>query len=172
MNYFPRLNSERLILKKLEAENLTALTRLANNKKVSDQIVNIPHPYTDINASMRLGYVTKGFKEGSRYCFSIFTKDRMEFIGEISLHETDKENSVAELGYWIGEPYWNKGFVGEAVAPVVQFGFEKVGYQTIYATVRTGNIASERVLVKNGFEKFKEDALQKAYKISKEGIMK
>ena len=168
MNSFPILNSERLILKKLEAENLSALTRLANNKKISDQIVNIPHPYTDINASMRLGYVTKGFKEGSRYCFSIFTRDRMEFIGEISLHETDKANKVAELGYWIGEPYWNNGFVGEAITPIVRFGFEKASYETIYATVRIGNIASERVLVKNGFEKFKEDALQKAFKISME----
>ncbi|NJB87746.1 RimJ/RimL family protein N-acetyltransferase [Lewinella marina] len=165
MPAFPRLITDRLLLTQLTVDHLPALTRLANDRSVSDHVVNIPHPYTEINASLRLGYVAQGFREGSRYCFAILLGEEREFVGEVSLHERDRANRVAELGYWIGAPYRGRGYATEAVAAVLEFGFARAGYATVYATCKPGNAASEKVLENNGMHIFKENALQRAYRL-------
>lgn len=57
----------------------------------------------------------------------------------------------AELGYWIGEPFWNKGLMTEAIAAVVKFGFEKLQLSVIHATCHEENAGSIAVLAKNNF---------------------
>lgn len=168
MNVFPTIYTKRLILTQLTFEYLPALVKHANNQQVSANIVNIPHPYTDITASMRRGYVTKQFKDRTAYCFVILLRDTQEFIGEISLHVRDKSNGVAELGYWIGEPFWNNKYASESVEAVLEFGLVTLKYQTIYATCHPENIASKRLLIKHGMKKFKETTSQLAYKIMQE----
>jgi len=56
----------------------------------------------------------------------------------------------AEVGFWLGEPFWNQGFVAEALELVLRFGFETLGLQKIYAIHLTKNPASGKVLQKNG----------------------
>jgi RimJ/RimL family protein N-acetyltransferase len=60
---------------------------------------------------------------------------------------------IAEIGYWIGEPYWGKGIAGRAVALITANGFGELNLVRIYAGVFDFNIASMKVLEKNGFQK-------------------
>ncbi len=168
MLVFPKLYTKRLALTQIAVEHLADLERLANNPKIAAQIVNIPHPYTSINASMRLGYVAKGFKEKTRFCFAIIRKEDHRFIGEISLHLVQPKEQIAELGYWIGEAYWNNGYISEAIAPVVDFGLNQANYQTIYATCKVSNLASQRVLEKNGFSVKSQNPQQLIFTITKQ----
>lgn len=149
MDRFPVLYTEQLELRQINAGDITSLVNLANNKHIADQIINIPHPYEEHHAVHRLRYVFSGFKEKTHYAFAIILRDADQLVGEISLHL--KPNAEAELGYWIGEPYWNRGLATEAIAAITSFGFNKLGLLRIYAECRRNNTASIKVLLKNKF---------------------
>lgn len=152
MDAFPELNTKRLKLRKIRVEDIEALVRYANNKKISDHIINIPHPYQEPNAVFRISYVHQGFVAGTRYVFAIAIKESDEFIGEISLH-LEKDKNIAQLGYWVGEPFWSKGIATEAIEAILKFGFHRLNLDSIYATCHVENAASEKVLLKNGMKK-------------------
>ena len=70
-------------------------------------------------------------------------------IGAVGLR-IEREDQRAELGYWIGRPYWNQGYCTEAARAVLDFGFEQLGLNRIYASHFTRNPASGRVMQKLG----------------------
>ncbi len=152
MTDFPELFTNRLKLRKIQAEDIDALVKYANNKKIADNILNKPYPYQEPDAVFRISYVVQGFKSKSRYVFTIVLKELGTLIGEISLH-LNSQHTIAEMGYWVGEPFWNKGIATEAVAAVLAFGFDVLKLDTVYATCKEENAASEKVLLKNGMTK-------------------
>ena len=81
--------------------------------------------------------------------FAIVLLDRGVLCGSTGLG-IDAENANAELGYWIGLPYWGKGYCTEAVQAVVQYGFEVIGLHRIQASHFSDNPASGRVMQKIG----------------------
>ncbi|MBO9198653.1 MULTISPECIES: GNAT family N-acetyltransferase [Niastella] len=149
MDRFPVLYTNRLELRQINASDITSLVKLANNKSIANQIINIPHPYEEYHAVNRLSYVYRGFKEKTHYAFAIILRDEEQLVGEISLHL--KPALSAELGYWIGEPFWNRGFATEAIETITAFGFSKLGLTRIYAECHRDNLSSIRVLMKNNF---------------------
>lgn len=153
MDTFPQLDSPRLSLRKIQPDDLPALVKYANNKKIADQIVNIPYPFREPQAAFRIGYVLKGFKNKTYYVFAIIHKERNELIGEVSLHLMDKHQAHGNLGYWIGEPFWNQGIATEAIRAVIQFGFQQLDLDLIYGDCYESNLASQKVLTKNGMVK-------------------
>jgi RimJ/RimL family protein N-acetyltransferase len=152
MSAFPELYTTRLKLRKLNIEDLPSLVKYANNKNVSKYILNIPYPYNEYDAVFRISYIHQGFKTNTRYIFSITLKGENELIGEISLH-LDNSKKWAQLAYWIGEPFWNQGFITEAIKPVLKFGFEKLNMDLIFATCDEDNIGSIKVLENNNFNR-------------------
>ncbi|MCB0637238.1 MAG: GNAT family N-acetyltransferase, partial [Lewinella sp.] len=150
MLIFPILHTERLILRQLRSEDLPALARHANNRKIAEQIINLPHPYGEPQAAMRMAYVVQGFKERSRFVFAIIHREREELIGEVSLHLHGEK--TAQLGYWLGEPFWGQGLATEAAKAVLTFGQETLALDRIEGSCYIDNPASERVLRKIGLQ--------------------
>ncbi len=145
------------ILRPLQESDLERLTQLANNRKVSINLRDgFPFPYSIEDAkrfkSMVDGHATlKLF--AIEYCG--------EYVGNISLSVcADVYRKSAEIGYFIGEPYWNKGIVTCAVKLMTEWGFNNLDIVRIYAGVFEFNKASGRVLEKCGF--VKEAVLKKA----------
>jgi len=171
MNIFPQLYTDRLLLRKIQVEDIPSLVKYADNKKISDHIINIPYPYREPDAAMRISYVHQGFVAKTRYVFAIILKKQEEFIGEISLH-LDRANEIAELGYWIGEPFWNRGIATEATEEILKFGFEQLNLKAIYATCNIHNKASWKVLLNNGMVKNRMTGNIVHYSISKEAYTK
>lgn len=167
MDAFPELYTPRLKLRKIGPDDIPLLVLYANNKKISDYVLNIPHPYTEPDAVFRISYVVQGFRNKSRYVFAIELKERNEFIGEIGLH-LDNDGKLAQLGYWIGEPFWNKGFATEAVRAVLKFGYEKIGLEKIFATCHEDNKASARVFLNNRMEHNVLNGNIRQYRMDKE----
>ena len=149
MDSFPEINTNNLKLRKLCPDDIPSLVKYAGNKKIADQVLNIPHPYGEFDAVFRISYVVQGFKNKTRYAFAITLKETNQLIGEISLH-LDHEKRNAELGYWVGEPFWSQGIATEATMAIVKFGFETLELHKIYATCHVDNEASVKVLLKNG----------------------
>jgi len=151
VNYFPILYTERLILRQITADDIQSLVKYANNKNISNYVLNIPHPYEEHHAVYRLSYVYQGFKNKTHYAFGIINREPQEFIGEVSLHLDS--NNTAQLAYWVAEPYWNKGIASEAAGALLDFGKSQLPLSRIYAEFEETNTASERVLMRNNMKK-------------------
>ena len=163
---FPTIHTSRCILRKMSIEDAPSLVKHANNKKISDYIINIPYPYDEPQAVFRLSYVVQGFKNKSRFVFAIVLKENKEFIGEISLNLD--QHHRAELGYWLGELYWGRGLMTEVITSVLKFGFSNLHLKTIFATCHVENMASSKVLVKNGMKPIQENGNVVLFSLSRE----
>ena len=152
MEVFPELITGRLKLRKISIEDIPSLVKYANNKKIADKILNIPYPYQEPDAVFRISYAYQGFKNKIRYVFAIIFQENEELIGEISLH-LDNSKKIAQLAYWIGEPFWSKGIATEATGAILKFGFDNLNLHMIFAECVAENKASEKVLLNNGMIK-------------------
>jgi RimJ/RimL family protein N-acetyltransferase len=165
MEVFPELYTKRLKLRRIQIEDAPSLVKYANNKKISGHILNMPYPYQEPQAVFRVSYVVQGFKNKTRYVFYNIIKQ--EFIGEISLH-LEGQQGMAQLGYWLGEPFWGKGIATEAAEAVLKFGFEKLNLKLIFATCHVENKGSEKVLLKNDLKKQSVNGNVMLYSLTKE----
>ncbi|PWN68470.1 N-acetyltransferase [Chryseobacterium phosphatilyticum] len=150
MGNFPILKTERLILSQLEEKDIPFIVDYLQHRIYSDFTSNIPYPYTENDAKLWVKLSQEAFEDNSGYTFAVRNKEE-ELIGAIGLH--DREDDKAELGYWIGIPHWNKGYITEAARAIVDFGFKELGFNKIFATHLPHNPASGKIMEKIGMEK-------------------
>ena len=153
MTNFPTLETERLILNRPTENDLGDLILHLNSDNVfSENTLNIPFPYQNENAEFWIHeLVNKGFEEKKNFTFAIREKENPKLIGAIGIH-LDKVHLKAEIGYWIGKDFWNKGFVTEAVREIIRFGFQDLGLNKIYATHFPHNPASGKIMQNCGMK--------------------
>lgn len=145
----PTLKTERLILRPFRAADASAVQRLAGDREVASTTINIPHPYEDGLAERWLAHHRQAFVDGKQAIFAIVEKVSKALLGTISL-TIDGRHRHAEMGFWIGKPYWGKGFCTEAAREMLRYGFEQQDLNRIYASHLTRNPASGRVMQKIG----------------------
>ncbi len=152
MNKIPKIETNRLILQQITSNDIPKIIEYAGNKKVADMTLNIPHPYKEQDAVFWINSANEGLKNRTQYTFGIRIKTSNQFIGGIGLKVNNRFNR-SELGYWVAEPFWNTGYTTEAVKAILKFGFEVLNLNKIFATHLTENIASGKVMIKNGMIK-------------------
>jgi ribosomal-protein-alanine N-acetyltransferase len=143
------LRTARLLLRSFEREDVPAIVRLAGTNEVAATTVNIPHPYAEDDARGFVAKASEDFRAGRSVSFAISISPGRELCGAVGLHIAEA-HSHAELGYWIGVPFWGRGYATEAANAAVAFGFETLCLHRIYAHHFAGNTASQRVLEKIG----------------------
>jgi RimJ/RimL family protein N-acetyltransferase len=144
----PVLQTERLRLRPPELTDAPVIQALAGDRRIAETTLNIPHPYSEDAALMWIMGSRQRLQDGSDYTFAIIRHSDQQFIGAVGIHPG--HNRQAEIGYWVGVPYWGQGYATEAARCVVQFGFEVLGLNRIYATYFAHNPASRRVMEKSG----------------------
>lgn len=149
MNELTQRKTERLYLRRMLISDFPSLIKYINNPVIAENILNIPYPYSEEDAIARLNLILKGLKEESRYIFAIVWPRTNELIGEIGLH-LDTQNNKAEMGYWVGGPFWGMGIATEAAKEILKFGFDNLRLNKIVATHFLDNPSSGRVLEKIG----------------------
>lgn len=142
-------NTARLLLRSFAPEDAPAITRLAGAKQIAATTLRIPHPYSEEDAKTFLATAEEDYASGGSVSFAIALRPAGELCGAIGLQKAAAHNH-AELGYWIGLPFWNKGYATEAARAVVVFGFQELLLSRIFAQVFAGNVSSQRVLEKLG----------------------
>ncbi len=144
------LKKDNIILRQLKDSDKIILAKLANNKNVWDNLRDyIPYPYSIENAEL---FINQTRNEDIQLTFAIdFGEDLSGIIGLIK--QTDVYKNTAEIGYWIGEPYWNKGIATIAVELITEYGFKELKLNRIHTGIFEYNLASMKVLEKNGFQK-------------------
>jgi ribosomal-protein-alanine N-acetyltransferase len=149
MPNLPTMTTARLRLRPLVAEDAPEIRRLAGAREVAATTLNIPHPYPDGAAESFIARQAQGWAEGTDATFAIDERVGGALVGGIGLRVV-RDHQRAELGYWIGVPFWNRGYCAEAAAEVLRFGFEELGLHRIHASHFGNNPASGRVMVKLG----------------------
>lgn len=135
-------------LRSLVDQDHTELVMLANNKKIWLNLRDIfPHPYSEIDGHVFMKIVNKD-KINLRSVIDVNGK----FAGMIgAFPQSDVYKFTAELGYWLGEPYWGRGIMTEAIRLKCKQVFEETNINRIFAAVFNYNKASAKTLEKNGF---------------------
>ncbi len=145
----PTIETERLILRPFTLTDAPDVQCLAGARDIASTTLNIPHPYEDGMAEQWIGTHQEKYEKGEGLILAIVLRSDQSLIGSIGLN-IDQQHENAELGYWIGKPYWNKGYCTEAAEAVVRYGFEVLGLNRIHASHLKRNPASGRVMQKIG----------------------
>ena len=125
-----------------------SLLNHANNRKIWENVRDhFPHPYTLPDAERWIFHASTNLQDT---VFAIIVNGNA--VGSIGLiAKEDVYRKSMEIGYWLGEEFWGKGIITEAIGAITAYGFSKFDIVRIYADVFEWNAASARVLEKNGF---------------------
>ncbi len=147
----PVLTTKRLLLRPFEISDAATVQKLAGDPKIYEMTTNIPHPYQGGMAETWIKSRLEEFQKGNGVFLGITLISSNELIGCISLGANPAHNR-AELGYWIGVPYWNKGYCTEAAREIAKYGFNTLGYQKITSSHLEKNPMSGKVMQKIGMK--------------------
>ena len=145
------LKTERLLLRPLCRADIPALLPLIGAREVAATTLRIPHPYTQEDAEKFLDYSEGVWQKAEGARFGVFRREEERLCGGIGLHTT-REHNHAELGYWIGVPFWGNGYCTEAAREVLKYGFGTLKLNRIHSGHFSNNPASGRILQKIGMK--------------------
>jgi len=144
------IKTKLFILRPLKKGDEPAIFKHVNNPKIADAVLEIPYPYKlkDAVKWVKDNLPEYKKKRPKKFNFGIVIGDQV--VGAIGLTNITKHK--AEIGYWLGEKFWGKGIMTQAISFVTKYGQEKLGLVRIYGHAFPFNKASMRVLEKNGYQ--------------------
>jgi RimJ/RimL family protein N-acetyltransferase len=148
----PILRTDRLVLRPFTLDDAARVRALAGAREVYATTLNIPHPYDDGIAESWIRSHQPQFEIGQGVTLAVTLETDGLLIGAIGLL-IQTAHRRAELGYWLGVPYWNHGYCTEAARAIIGYGFDVLGLHKITSRYILGNDASERVMIKAGMRK-------------------
>ncbi|WP_158729947.1 GNAT family N-acetyltransferase [Flavobacterium sp. I-STPA6A] len=151
-NPFPDLETDRLILRRVNAGDVKEILMLRSNPETMQYI---PRPLlkTDEEALEHIAMIDQKIEANEGINWAITLKDSPKLIGIIGHYRIKPEHYRAEIGYMLLPDYQKRGIITEAVKAVVHYGFNDLKLHSIEAVIAPENIGSAKVLEKNGFIK-------------------
>ena len=140
----PVLATARLVLRAPRQGDANAIAALAGDLRVAANTARIPHPYGVTDAEQ---FIAAADKRGGEASFVVMRGDTL-----IGVCGFDCRDDGIELGYWLGVPFWGRGFATEAVRALIDYAFGDLHCETLQAGARVTNPASRRVLEKCAFQ--------------------
>ena len=148
----PTLETERLLLRPFALTDAPRVRELAGDPAIADTTLNIPHPYKEGMAEEWIATHLPKYRTGEQVDLAITAKESGDLVGAIGLN-IDQRFQRAELGFWIGRGFWNRGYCTEAARAVIEYGFRHLSLNRIHAHHFGRNPASGRVMVKIGMSR-------------------
>jgi len=145
----PTLQTLRLNLRPFDLSDAKEVQRLAGNAMVAATTATIPHPYPDGVAEEWISSHGKAFECGVAVDWAIEIQSSKQLIGCISFG-VNKANCRAELGYWVGEDYWNHGYCTEAARAAINYAFITLKLNKVTSRHIAENPSSGKVMIKAG----------------------
>jgi RimJ/RimL family protein N-acetyltransferase len=146
MDQIRQIDSDRLLLRALDLKDAERVTELLSDKSIYLMTSRIPYPYTLDSAKE---FISMLKESDTNIVWGIVLKETETLIGAIGLIVNPQDEN-AELGYWIGKEYWGNGYCTEAAKEAVNYAFEKLKLNRLYANHFLQNPASGNVLKKIG----------------------
>jgi RimJ/RimL family protein N-acetyltransferase len=142
------IETARLLLRLPDFADVAAMAQLANDPAVATMTARMPYPYARSDAEAFLRLQQEARRGGRELVLGIADKADGAFVGCIGLDFSAAKS--AELGYWIGRPYWGQGIATEAARAMIDHAFETTRIEAVTGSCRVINDASRRVLEKCG----------------------
>ena len=139
--------TDRLILRPFAPADAGAVQAFCSDREVARMTSRIPHPYPEVAAAAWIASHAEAADRGEEFDFCIAREDTV--VGTTGLLR--KADRIYELGYWLGKPYWGRGYATEAARCLAGFAFRELGAVRLTAGHYLDNPASGRVLEKCGF---------------------
>lgn len=149
MKNIPTLKTERLTLRPFRLSDAKEVQRQAGNPKVAATTGTIPHPYPDGVAESWISQHQTWFENGQAVDWAIELNGSKSLVGCMSLG-VNKANQRAEIGYWIGEESWGKGYCSEAAKAAIRYAFEEMNLNKITSRHMLENPVSGKVMQNAG----------------------
>ncbi|MBC8048036.1 MAG: GNAT family N-acetyltransferase [Fimbriimonadaceae bacterium] len=149
---FPIVETERLILRQLQADDAGAIYSLRSDERVNE-FIDRPKTTTILQAEKFIDKINTAINNNESLYWAIILKEKNVLIGTICLWNISKENYTAEIGYELNPHYQGKGYMQEALSKVIEFGFSIMQLQTIEAYTHAQNNRSAKLLEKNNFKR-------------------
>lgn len=149
---FQNIETERLLLRRLDENDAEEVFAMRSNPEIMKYIPR-PLAKTKEDALEHIATIEGKIVDNTGINWGITIKGNPKIIGIIGHYRISPENHRAEIGYMSLPEHNGKGYITEAIKAVVAYGFEQMNLHSIEAIIDPGNIASERVLQKNGFVK-------------------
>ncbi|MFC3417894.1 GNAT family N-acetyltransferase [Salinicoccus hispanicus] len=146
-----KLITERLLLRSLTVDDAPIIEKLASDYEVAKSTLNIPHPYPEGSAKKFIEHILSAEKNNKVAAFGIIEKETSLLIGLINLNLSEPFDR-GELAYWIGKEYWGKGYGTEAARKLVDYGFNHLRLNKVFAASFTSNPGSWRIMEKAGLK--------------------
>ena len=146
---FP-LHTARLLLRAFTLDDAADVQRLAGDRIIADTTRVVPHPYLDGMAEDWIKTHEDPSKATLQIQLAVEEVATGSLAGAISLVDLNHQDSRAEMGYWIGQPYWGKGYCTEASQTLLNYAFNALELHRVTAKYLRRNPASGRVLEKIG----------------------
>jgi RimJ/RimL family protein N-acetyltransferase len=146
LDYTPRLETDRLVLRTPGGQDAVYIAELANDADVARMTVGIRHPYRLVDAEAFLHYVRNANPDWDQ---TLLIEHRQ--FGPIGVIGFQRHGLFPEVGYWLGRTYRNRGFATEAVQAALLWAHEGWGKKAVLSSHFADNPASARVLDKVGF---------------------
>ena len=164
-----KLETERLILRDIEAGDEASIIEGLNNLNVTQFMLGVPFPYGEEHAKglVKSSLAAQSVDPREDYNFRILIKPGTDISGGVRLSRVNREKGMATLGYWMAESHWGKGYASEAARKMLDFGFNDIGLKNIQAHVTADNVGSNKMLEKLGFEL--ESVLKRHRKLASTG---
>lgn len=143
------IETQRLLLRPLAMSDAQPIAALANNWAVVQHLSLLPFPYEEHHATEFLSRMTTAPVTTT---FAICNAKTGELMGVIGA-DAPAGGRAGNFGYWLGEPFWGKGYATEAARAVVQLCLDRLSVSEVDSACRPENPASRHVLEKCGFEK-------------------
>src|SRR5580765_2783461 len=152
MGELPRLTTPRLVLRPFHSADGAGVEKLAGAGEVADTTLAIPHPYPAGGGARWIATHPGAWERRNGIALAVCEQAAEgRLIGAVSLYFS-LAHMHGELGYWIGVPYWGRGFATEAAEALSEFAFSALGLQRVQGRHFTRNRASGRVLEKLGMQ--------------------
>lgn len=146
----PVIETRRLVLRAPNPADAAAIADLADNPRVAETLVGMPHPYSLADALDWI--IEEPPADGQKHLICLKGFDAApQPIGAAAL-DRRRGARLPTLGCWLGEPLWGRGFATEALHAVIDYAFLHQGHERLSFTCRVTNMAGRRVIEKCGFQ--------------------
>ena len=147
---FPELQTERLILRQLNTDDVKTIFELRSSEEIN-KLITRKIPKNIEEAAEFISICHQEFDKKNRIFWAMQLKETNELIGTIVYHNISLEKDYAEVGYELNPKFHKKGFMNEAMQKVISYGIKTMNLKVIEAFTHQNNMASIALLEKHNF---------------------
>jgi len=135
-------------IRRVELADASLIEQYASDARIAETS-HVPHPYPRGGGLSFAARAISAWKARSEFTFVVTENEAL--VGLVSVMAVNRLRASAQVGYWIGVPFWGRGIATMALRQAVNFAFDELHLVEVGAGCLAINLASARVLEKNGF---------------------